>query len=80
MKTSKPQAIRIDGEAAAALIEWKSMFAQAVVEGAQHRAAMSKSSGSVTLADYRHAAREAMLKLADVIESGDGADGQQKAA
>lgn len=80
MKTSKPQLLRIDVEAAAALIEWKSVFAQAVVEGAQQQAAKTKSSGTVTIADYREAARQAILTLADAIESGAGADGQQKAA
>ncbi len=80
MKTSKPQLLRIDVDAAAALIEWKSVFAQAVVEGAQHQAAKTRSSGTVTIADYREAARQAILKLADAIEYGAGTNGQQKAA
>ena len=70
MKTPEPELKRIDIEAAAALIEWKSIFAQAVVEGAQQQSANAKSSATVTLADYREAARQAVQKLADAIESG----------
>ena len=80
MKTSKPQLLQIDVEAAAALIEWKSVFAHAVVEGALQQAAKTKSSGTVSIVDYRAAVRQAILKLADAIESGVGTDGQQEDA
>lgn len=76
MKKSAPQSKRIDIDAAAALIQWKSIFAQAVVEGAQQQAAKKKSSGTVTLDEYRQAARQAILKLADAIEFRTGATGQ----
>ncbi|GEM_PF-1897952 len=80
MKPAKPQSLRIDADAVIALIDWKATFAEAVVENAQHCAAKSKSSHSVTLTDFRHAARQALLKLAAAIESGDDVDGRQKAA
>ena len=80
MKSSKSQSLRIDADAAIALVEWKTLFAKSVAETAQQLAAKSKTSGTVTLADYRRAAQQAVLTLTAAIESGDSVDGQQKAA
>ena len=71
MKPTKPQSLRIDVDAAIALVEWKTLFAKNVAETAQQLAAKSKTSGTITLADYRRAAKQAMLTLTAAIESGD---------
>ncbi len=80
MKSSKSQSLRIDADAAIALVEWKALFAKTVAETAHQLAAKSKTSVTVTLADYRRAAQQALLTLTAAIESGESVDGQQKAA
>jgi|LakMenEpi03Aug12_release.lakeMendotaPanAssembly.Ray.scaffolds.fasta_scaffold183944_2 hypothetical protein len=73
MHTTHPEWLRTEYEADLALIQWKSMFARAVVETAQRHAAQS-AAGTVTLADYRQAARQALVELARMIEGGDPVD------
>ena len=72
--------VRIDVEAAKALIGWKSLFADEVCEGAKRLAAQSGHPNSVTLSHYRQAAAIALQSLSDAILAEEGPDGQQEAA
>ncbi len=78
MNASKP--VRIDVEAAKTLAGWKSLFAESVCEGAKRLAAQSGHPNSVTLPDYRQAARIALQSLSDAILAEEGPDGRQQAA
>lgn len=73
MHTTPPEWLRTEYEADLALIQWKAMFARTVVENAQRYAAQS-AADTVTLADYRQAARQALIKLAALIEKGEPVD------
>ena len=72
--------VRIDADAARALIGWKSMFADEVCAGAKRLAAQSADPNSVTLSHYRQAARIALQSLSDAILVEEGSDGRQEAA
>ena len=69
---------RIETDAARALAEWKALFADQVAVTAKELAALSGSSGIVTLEHYRQAASSAVQVLATAIR--DTNDGRQKAA
>jgi len=62
--------LRIDVEAARALIDWKSRFADEVVAGARRLAVESSQPEHVTLAHYRQAAQFAVRSLAAAIVDG----------
>ena len=72
--------VRIDVEAAKALIGWKSLFADEVCEGAVLLAAQSGHPNSVTLSHYRQAARIALQSLSDAIRAEEDRDERQEAA
>ena len=72
--------LRIDVEAAKALIEWKSMFAEKVSAYARRLAAESSHPDRVTLLQYREAAQVAVLSLSVAILNGGESSGDQKAA
>ncbi len=72
--------VRIDVEAAKALVEWKSLFAAEVCEGAKRLAAQSGRPDSVTLSHYRMAAKMALQALSGAIDGERGPDGQHEAA
>ena len=72
--------VRIDVEAAKALVAWKSLFADEVFQGAKRLAAQVGRPNSVTLSDYRQAARIALKSLSDAILTEEGPDGRQEAA
>lgn len=58
---------QIDIEAAKALVEWKAMFGDRVVEIAKQLVARSSEPGYVTLSQYRQAAVIATRLLSDAI-------------
>ncbi len=58
----------IDVEAAAALVRWKSQFAEEVAVRARRLAAESKHPGRVTLSHYRKAAMLAVHLLSISLE------------
>jgi hypothetical protein len=62
--------IRIDVEAAKALIHWKSLFADEVATEARRLAAESSQPGHVTLSHYRQAAQIAVRSLSAAIIDG----------
>ena len=62
--------LRIDVEAARALIDWKARFADEVVAGARRLAVESSQPEHVTLAHYRQAAQLAVRSLAAAIVDG----------
>ena len=72
--------VSIDVEAARALIEWKSLFADEVCEGAKRLAHQSRDPNSVTLPQYRQAALTALRTLSDAILAEEEPDGRQEAA
>jgi len=72
--------VRIDVEAAKALAEWKSMFADEVCERAKQLAAQSDCPESATLSHYRVAAKIALQLLSVAIHGEHGPDGQNEAA
>ncbi len=62
--------VRIDIEAAKALIYWKSLFAEEVVVRARRLAAESSEPERVTLSHYRQAAQIAVRSLPAAIRGG----------
>src|SRR5208283_2541367 len=72
--------VRIDVEAAKALIGWKSQFADEVCEGATLLAAQFGHPNSVTLSNYRQAARIALQSLSDAIRAEEKRLERQEAA
>lgn len=66
--------LRIDVEAAKALIHWKSLFADEVVAQARRLAAESNRPEHVTLSHYRQAAQIAVQSLAAAIREGGPSD------
>jgi hypothetical protein len=60
--------MRIEIEAAQALIEWKSLFGDEVCARAKQLAMQSGNSDSVSLSHYRTAARMALQTLSSAIE------------
>jgi hypothetical protein len=62
--------LRIDIEAAKALVHWKSLFADEVAARARRLAAESGQSEHVTLSDYRQAAQIAARSLQAAILDG----------
>jgi hypothetical protein len=72
--------IRIDVEAAKALIDWKSSFANEVAANARRLVARSGRTGHVTLSHYRQAARIAIRSLsAAILDEGESSDDQKGA-
>ena len=72
--------VRIDVEAAKALIAWKSRFADEVCEGATLLAAQSGDPNSVTLSHYRQAALIALQSLSGAILAEEAPNEKQEAA
>jgi hypothetical protein len=72
--------IRIDIEAAKALVYWKSLFADEVAARARRLAAESSQPGHVTLAHYRQAAQLAVRSLPVVIRDGEPFSDDHKVA
>jgi hypothetical protein len=62
--------VRIEVEAAKALVGWKSLFANEVAVRARKLAADSGQPGHVTLSHYRQAAQLAMRSLSAAIVDG----------
>jgi hypothetical protein len=73
-------ALRIDVEAAKALIQWKSLFADEVALCARRIAADSSEPEHVTLSQYRQAAQLAVHALAAAILDGGACGDDQEAA
>ncbi|HEY2252554.1 MAG TPA: hypothetical protein VGH74_15885 [Planctomycetaceae bacterium] len=72
--------VRIDVEAAKALIGWKSLFADEVVACARQLAAETSQPKRVTLSHYRRAALMAVRSLsAAILDEGTSSDDQQAA-
>jgi hypothetical protein len=71
---------RIDVEAAKALINWKSLFADEVAATARRLAAESTQPEYVTLSHYRQAAQIAVCSLSAAILDGGASSGDQEAA
>ena len=72
--------LRIDLEAAKALIRWKWLFADEVVARARRLAAESGKPHHVTLGHYQQAARSAVSSLAAAIfDGGPSSDGHKAA-
>jgi hypothetical protein len=63
--------VRVDVDAATALVHWKSRFADEVATRARQLAAESGQSNHVTLTHYRQAAQFAIRALVGVILDGD---------
>ena len=72
--------VRIDVEAAKALIHWKSLFADEVAARARRLAAESGQPELVTLSHYRQAAQIAVPSLSAAILGGGPSSDDQKAA
>ena len=72
--------VRIDVEAAKALIFWKSLFADEVATRARQFAAESSEPEHVALSHYRKAAQIAVRSLSTAILDGGASSGDQKAA
>jgi hypothetical protein len=72
--------LRIDVEAAKALIDWKSRFADEVAVHARQFAAESSQPEHVTLSHYRQAAQLAIRSLSAAIQDGGASRDDQKAA
>jgi hypothetical protein len=62
--------VRIEVEAAKALIYWKSLFADEVAAGARQLAAQSSQPERVTLSHYQQAAQAAVRSLSAAILHG----------
>jgi GMP synthase-like glutamine amidotransferase len=72
--------IRIDVEAAKALIHWKSLFANEVATLARRIAAESGQPERVTLSHYRQASQLAIRALsAAILDGGPSSDDQEAA-
>jgi hypothetical protein len=67
---SERAGFRVDVEAAKALVDWKSRFADEVAAGARRLAVESGQPEHVTLAHYRQAAQFAVRSLAAAIVDG----------
>lgn len=78
MNANEPVRIAID--AAKALTEWKSCFADEVCARAKQLAAESSTPACITLAHYRQAAEIAIESLSDAIQSEERPDGREQAA
>jgi hypothetical protein len=77
---SETAGIRIDVEAAKALVHWKSRFADEVAARARRLAAESGQPKRVTLAHYRRAAQVTVASLAAaILDEGPSRDDQQAA-
>jgi hypothetical protein len=72
--------VRIDVEAAKALIFWKSMFADEVAAQARRLAAESSQPKHVTLSHYRQAAQIAVHSLSAAILDGGPTSGDHPTA
>ncbi len=77
---SKKTEVRIDIEAAKALVYWKSLFADEVATRARQLAAESSQPNRVTLAHYRQAAQLAVRSLPLAIRKGDPFSDDHKVA
>jgi hypothetical protein len=77
---SKKADIRIEIEAAKALIHWKSLFADEVAAQARRLAAESSRPEHVTLAHYRQAAQIAVRSLSAAILDGEASRDDHRAA
>jgi hypothetical protein len=73
-------AVRVEIEAAQALVRWKALFADEVAQGARRLAAETGDLGPVTLAHYRRAAQLALRALSIAILDGEPSGDDQKAA
>jgi hypothetical protein len=71
--------LRIDIEAARALVSWKSLFADEVASRARRLAAASSDPARVTLSHYRQAAQLAVRSLSVSI-LGEGASRDERKA
>ena len=67
---SERAGFRVDVEAAKALVDWKSRFADEVAAGARRLAVESGQPEHVTLVHYRQAAQLAVRSLAAAIVDG----------
>jgi hypothetical protein len=72
--------LRIDVEAAQALLHWKSLFADEVAAHARRLAAESSHPERITLIQYRKAAQLAMRSLSAAVLGGGTSRGDEKAA
>ena len=77
---SEMAGLRIDVEAAKALVSWKSRFADEVAAQARRLAAESGRPEHVTLAHYRQAAQSAVRSLLAAILDGGPSGGDHQAA
>ena len=77
---SKKTDVRIDIEAAKALIYWKSLFTDEVAMRARQLAAESSQPDRVTLAHYRQAAQLAIRSLPVSIRKGEPSSDDHKVA
>jgi hypothetical protein len=75
---SEKQSLRVEVQAAMALAEWKSLFAETVCAEAKELAKLA-ASNTITLAHYREAAGIALISLTNAIPNL-SANGSQKAA
>ena len=74
------QTCRIQAEAAAALAEWKALFAEQVATQAKELAKGSNTPNLITLDHYRQAAKLAVQALASAVQEPRPNDGRQEAA
>jgi hypothetical protein len=72
--------IRIDIDAAKALVYWKSLFAAEVVARAKRLAAESGQPEHVTLSHYRQAVQLALRSLPTLIRDGEPSSDDHKVA
>lgn len=72
--------LRVDVEAANALVTWSALFADEVCEGAKRIANQSTNPTLVTLSHYRQAAQAALELLAASIRDGDTLNAEAKVA
>jgi hypothetical protein len=77
---SEKAELRIDIEAAKALVHWKSLFADEVAARARRLAAESGEPEHVTLSHYRQAAQIAVRSLPALIRDGGPLIGDNKVA
>jgi len=72
--------VRVEVDAAQALIRWKALFADEVAAGARRLAAESGTRGPVTLSHYRRAAQNAVRMLSTALLDGETSGDAQEAA
>lgn len=72
--------IRVDLEAARALVTWKSLFADEVAARARLLAAESTNPERITLSQYQQAARVALRSLSAAILEGGASSGEHQSA